>query len=198
MKGKFTRQKTEKEIIRLEKFSKSRIGAKLTDKHKEALRNFRLGKKQSPELIEKRISKIRGRKQTPLAIATRSAAMIGVKKSPEHIAKLSGPNSYQWKCGISPLYMKIRNLPQNRELRISVYQRDKYTCCECHNTGGKLNSHHIKAFAQIIKENNIKSLEDAIICKELWDINNCVTLCEDCHKLTDTFLNKNNKKIKCS
>jgi hypothetical protein len=43
-------------------------------------------------------------------------------------------------------------------------------------------------FSEILKEYNVKTLDDAHKCKELWDINNGRTLCINCHKLTDTYL----------
>ena len=56
--------------------------------------------------------------------------------------------------------------------------------------GGKLNVHHIKPFALILKENQIDSVEKAKNCAELWNINNGQTLCEKCHKLTDNYLKR--------
>lgn len=53
--------------------------------------------------------------------------------------------------------------------------------------GKILNVDHIKPFCIIMQENNIKSLEEAEKCAELWDTNNGRTFCETCHKETDTF-----------
>lgn len=73
-----------------------------SDKQKNAVRKANSGKKQTPELIEKRISKIKGRKQSPEEIAKRVASRkannkpspivgntwnVGRKLSPETIAK---------------------------------------------------------------------------------------------------------------
>ena len=52
----------------------------------------------------------------------------------------------------------------------------------CDKIEKSLHAHHIKKFSKIIKEFNIKILEDAINCKELWDINNGITLCKKCHE----------------
>lgn len=35
---------------------------------------------------------------------------------------------------------------------------------------------------KIQEENNIKTLEDAENCEELWNINNGRTLCRNCHR----------------
>ena len=50
---------------------------------------------------------------------------------------------------------------------------------------GNLNAHHIKRFVDILRDNHIINLEEVNNCLELWDISNGVTLCENCHFLTD-------------
>jgi len=76
-----------------------------------------------------------------------------------------------------------------RQWKSDVFTRDNFTCQMCYTRGGYLHAHHIKSFAIIMKENNIKSVEEALKCVELWNINNGQTLCLDCHKETDTYLN---------
>ena len=100
-----------------------------------------------------------------------------------------GKNNPSWKGGITPLYAKIRSLPEYRQWRSDVFQRDNWICrtCGLHSGCGKtvyLEAHHIKEFAKIMKENNIANIIEAQLCEELWNIDNGVTLCEDCHKLT--------------
>ena len=46
----------------------------------------------------------------------------------------------------------------------------------------------------IIKENKLTNSGDALKCKELWDIDNGITLCKNCHKLTDSYAGKINSK----
>ena len=43
----------------------------------------------------------------------------------------------------------------------------------------------------VISENKIKTFEEAINCKELWDITNGRTLCITCHR--KTFISKGNQ-----
>ena len=55
------------------------------------------------------------------------------------------------------------------------------------NKGLTKETDHIKSMAIIIKENNLKTIIEARICKDLWDHDNGMTLCEECHKLTDNY-----------
>lgn len=59
-----------------------------------------------------------------------------------------------------------RNMPEYIEWRTAVYKRDDYRCQEC-GKGGQLNAHHIK--------------EWALHPESRFDVNNGITLCEDCH-----------------
>lgn len=54
-----------------------------------------------------------------------------------------------------------------KQWRTSVYQRDDYTCQMCGERGGKLNGHHI------YKVSDYPEL--------IFEINNGITLCYDCH-----------------
>jgi len=91
-------------------------------------------------------------------------------------------NNPAWKGGITPLTQTIRHCTQYIEWRKLIFQRDDFTCGHCLVRGGKLHAHHIKRFSKIIEENHITTLEDAIGCATLWDIDNGITLCKKCHK----------------
>lgn len=111
------------------------------------------------------------------------------KKNPKPYTKSSTTKekNSNWKGGITPVYSQIRKCLEYNNWRLKVYTRDLFTCKNCGKSGIRLNADHIKPFAVILNENNIKNIEDAINCKELWDINNGKTLCVPCHKLTPTF-----------
>lgn len=95
-----------------------------------------------------------------------------------------------------PLYKAIRECYKSREWRNKIFKRDKYTCLLCGKIGCELNADHFpKRFVDILTENGIDNLEKALNCVELWDINLGRTLCEDCHKQTETFGNKFKKSI---
>ena len=100
-----------------------------------------------------------------------------------------GALSPHWKGGVSTIQSLVRNMPENRQFIKQCMYRDRYHCQDCgiESDGRNLQVHHLRQFALILKENNIKSTEDARRCEELWDNDNGVTLCRECHKLTKTF-----------
>lgn len=107
----------------------------------------------------------------------------------------SGKNNSNWKGGVTKLQEKIRKSFKYRQWRSDVFQRDHYTCQDCSAKNGVgngetiLNADHIKPFALILQESLIDTFEKAMICEQLWNINNGRTLCIDCHKKTPTYLN---------
>ncbi len=101
--------------------------------------------------------------------------------------QMQGERQHLWKGGISKIYKTGYQSPQYRQWRRDVFIRDEFTCQECGVKHIYLTAHHIKSFAKIIKENSIKSLQEALKCKELWDINNGKTVCEKCHSKIDKY-----------
>lgn len=99
----------------------------------------------------------------------------------------SGERHYWWLGGITPLRMQIHHMKEYSEWRRLCFVRDEYRCIFCGYTGNKLEVDHIKPFSYIRYKNNIKSVDDARKCDELWDTNNGRTLCRDCHRKTDTY-----------
>jgi len=95
-----------------------------------------------------------------------------------------GELSPSWNGGSSSLNRRIRSLVKYVTWMKRVYNRDNYTCQVCGDAvGGNLNVHHIKSLSKIIKDCGIKCIADAIICSELWDIENGVTVCKKCHAI---------------
>jgi hypothetical protein len=92
------------------------------------------------------------------------------------VPQISGENAYNWKGG---MYEKNRKIDMGRKnyraWREAVFARDNWKCTWCDFTEN-LNAHHIKSYS---------------LYPELrYAIDNGVTLCENCHKLTDTYGNK--------
>lgn len=95
----------------------------------------------------------------------------------------SGENHWNWKGGITPLNHAIRTCSFYINWRTAVFQRDSYTCQHCQQVGENLIAHHLNLFSDIMKENNITTMEEAIQCNALWDIDNGLTLCKKCHQI---------------
>lgn len=96
----------------------------------------------------------------------------------------SGNKCHFWKGGITPLRKRIYSLFEWKKWRSDIFERDNWTCQTCGKRGCYLEAHHIKEFNKIIEEFNIINIDSAIKCKELWNINNGVCLCKECHNLT--------------
>jgi len=87
----------------------------------------------------------------------------------------SGELNNKWKGGITPINEKIRKSEEYREWRIAVYRKDYFTCQECGEKGKNLHAHHIKKFYKF---------------PELrFNIDNGITLCEDCHRIKHQNMN---------
>lgn len=70
-------------------------GLVMSEEARAKMRDARLGKKQSPELVEKRIAPLRGKKANPDSIRRGAEKRRGRKLDPEHLEKLvNGRNNY--------------------------------------------------------------------------------------------------------
>lgn len=179
-KGKKGLQKHSEETKKkLSEFFKGRYFSKETRmKISEALKG-----RNVPEWIGRKISEAKKGKPSKLK---------GKKLSNEHRAKLSravsGERHPNWKGGISALSAIIRNCYKYRQWRSDIFTRDNFTCQICGTRGGILEvDHYPKKFSEILKEYQIKSLEEALNCEELWNINNGRVLCQCCHRLVKKY-----------
>jgi len=93
-----------------------------------------------------------------------------------------GEKCHFWKGGITPLYIGIRLNYKYRQWRDDVYTKDDFTCQECGKRGTYLEAHHIQTLSSILQYYEITTLEEALECSELWNINNGITLCKECHR----------------
>lgn len=116
-------------------------------------------------------------------------------------ARKGSLNPYHQKCikegkkSHQLILKSIRNSFKYRQWRSDVYTRDAFTCQQCGTVGRKLEAHHIMSTAAIVKKYAIESMEHALACDKLWDINNGVTLCLDCHATTGNYKGKNHSLL---
>ena len=80
------------------------------------------------------------------------------------------PSDYHtWKGGVTSEYEQVRKSKIYTDWRTQVFERDTYTCQKCgQSPSGKLNAHHIEAFAG---NPELRT-----------DISNGITFCKVCHK----------------
>ena len=106
----------------------------------------------------------------------------GYHLSEEHKRKIGdaqrGDKASNWQGGITPLNKALRRTPEYKAWRQAVYERDDYICQFCGVRGGKLNADHILPFSKYPELRH--------------ELENGRTLCEPCHKTTDTYA-KNSK-----
>lgn len=97
-----------------------------------------------------------------------------------------GEKANGWKGGVTRLQKKIRTLYKYRCWQEKIKERDK-KCIFCSSVNNLEVDHFPTTFAQILKDHRILSTQDAILCEELWKIENGRLLCHDCHKKTKTY-----------
>jgi 5-methylcytosine-specific restriction endonuclease McrA len=83
-----------------------------------------------------------------------------------------GENFWKWKGGTKSERDRQYHSEEYQNWRIGVFTRDGFKCVECGKIGGELNAHHIKA----------RSLYPELV----FDVNNGITLCLECHKKTES------------
>ena len=176
-------------------------GKKRSQETKQKLKQIHIEQWKNPEyrkhMIEIHRGKVSNLKGKKWSIESRIKLSNSIKGRPawnKGKPGLSGEKSPHWKGGISKIDKLCRRMFEYKQWRSDIFQRDNWTCQTCGAKGCYLTAHHIKSFCKIIKENNIKNIVEARNCLELWNINNGVTLCEECHKLTDNYKGRQKNK----
>jgi len=176
-----TREKMRKNMLG----NTNTLGKKLSEEHKKKISDAVKGVKHP--LWGKKFSD-ESRKKMSISHKSHIAWNKG-KKYPQ-IAKEKHPN---WKGGITPLNHSIRTSMEMKLWKKAVFERDNYICVFCSKPGGWskelkrkiiLNADHIKPFA--------------LFPEFRLSVDNGRTLCEECHRKTDTYAGKkilNNKTL---
>ena len=166
-----------------EKMSKTRKGRKRGTFSQEWKNNISKGKRGSipwnkgkkmplSAILKMKSHKFSKEHRKKLSLAHKGILPINIWKKGEY----SGSKHWNWKGGITPIHIKLRNSEEYKLWRKAVFERDNYTCIWCGIKGGKLHADHIKPFA---------------LYPELrLAIDNGRTLCIKCHKTTKTYAGK--------
>ena len=113
------------------------------------------------------------------------------------LPKRSGAQVWNYKHDRSelkaPIEKRIRTSDVYKDWRRRVFERDGFSCVLCGKHGGKMNAdHYPTTFGQILRRisssvTRDKVFETAVRDPELLDIQNGRSLCEPCHRKTDTY-----------
>lgn len=141
-----------------------------------------LEKMKSNEFRQKqRENAIKNGNRPPIALGNK--VNLGRKPSIETRIKMRESQLKRIKEGRHNNYKGLKN--ENKRIRGSleyklwreaIFKRDDWTCKTCFVRGKKLHAHHILSFAKFPEVR--------------LSINNGITLCENCHKKTDSYLKR--------
>lgn len=195
-----------------ESISKRQKGRKLSEESKRKIsaanlanpNRYWLGRKRSPETLEKMGAANRGKKYPPRSEESRQKmrdAWPGMKergfKPPKHIIPHTeeskkkmretprgrGENCHNWKGGRTSSSQIIRTSKEYKEWRKAVFERDGYVCViGGKDHGNRLHADHIQRFSDFPDLRMV--------------VANGRTLCEECHRATETYGRGRNNKIK--
>ena len=96
----------------------------------------------------------------------------------------TGEEARNWRGGKTKIRFLIPSLSKYAIWRTGVFERDNWTCQTCHKRGCYLEAHHLNRISNLIDKYQLKTSQDCLDCLELWDVNNGVSLCKDCHNIT--------------
>lgn len=173
------------------KISNALIGRKLSENHKRKIGKASKGRICSPETRKKRSELMKGNKLSPEIRKKISESLKGrpthiwLKESRKKVSEFhkGKPRPYMrgelhpnWQGGKTAENLLIREQIEYKLWREAVFDRDDFTCQTCGKKECYLEAHHIKSFSKY---------PELILA-----IDNGITLCKDCHKLTDNYKGK--------
>ena len=149
--------------------------------------------RHTPETIEKiRLTNLGQKRSKEACInvgnATRGRRHSVLTKEKMRLSHLREKGS-NWQGGITRINLSIRNSARCCMWRDKVFEKDDWKCQLCLEKGGYLHAHHLKSFSDIIKDENIKSLDDISPQSQLWDVENGSTMHIHCHKRLHGLIN---------
>ena len=116
----------------------------------------------------------------------------GIQEDEEDIIASTSSNLFDYqdddtRLSTPLIKLKIRNTTACLNWRIAILKHDNFKCRMCaasikDNKTLRLEVHHAKSFDDICKENNITTIKQALTCKQVWSLNNGISLCYRCHK----------------
>jgi len=142
--------------------------------------------KHKPKSLETRRKMSEAKKRNPTNYWLGKSFPVEVRKKISEA--LRGKNAPNWQGGIASLNQSIRRSIYYKLWRNEIFQRDNWQCQGCGSKKELNVDHYPKSFSQLLKENNIKSIDDAIKCDALWSLENNRVLCKICHQQTGTYL----------
>lgn len=136
---------------------------KMSESHKGQI-PWMKGKKHTEESKNKVSKNKTGKKLPPFTEEHKKKIGLSNKGKIHYWA--IGDKHHNWKGGITTK-QKLDRIKFRQSIQKLVFKRDKYTCQICNKHGGTLHVDHIQPFSECIEGRH--------------DINNCRTLCRECH-----------------
>ena len=150
-----------------------------------------VGWKHTPEALEKMRNAIRPPKtlehrrkisEAHKRSRLRPISVKGIKRTIETRERVSlakrGEKNPNWKGGVTPLIIQVRNSRKMAIWRSQVFSRDDFTCQACGKRGGYLQADHELPFA--------------LFPDQRFELLNGRTLCRECHHKMPTHGNNKN------
>jgi len=167
---------------------------KLTQETRTKISKSHTGKKQSPETkakIRESLKKYHGLPESKIKLekiikdrrklsSEEKERRYGEEWKKKISLKLTGRPICGDKCVTEP-YERVRKNLKYRIWRKSILERDNYTCQICGDTDN-VNVHHKIHLRTLTIKNKEKLENNDFDIPEIWDTENGITYCKECHR----------------